>query len=186
MKKVVLLGDSIRMIGYGPKVAEQLKDEYIVAQPEENCRYARRTLRGLFDWQDIIAGADIIHWNNGLWDVCDLFGDGPFTPIEEYVTTMLRLCALLKQRCTQLIFATSTPVIEPNSHNRNSMIRAYNERIVPLLKEQGCMINDLYTLIAADIPGNIRPDDKIHLTEKGIALATEQVISCIRKADGKA
>ena len=183
MKKVVLLGDSIRMIGYGPKVAELLKNEYEVVQPEENCRYARRTLRGLYDWQDLIRGADIIHWNNGLWDVCDLFGDGPFTPLDEYERTMLRLCGLLKQRCGKLIFATTTPVLEPNNHNSNSCIRLYNAHIVPLLQKEGCIINDLYSLLADDIPGNIRPDDKIHLTEKGIGLAVAQVIAYIRKAD---
>ena len=38
MKKVVLLGDSIREIGYGTKVPELLKDEFTVWQPEENWR----------------------------------------------------------------------------------------------------------------------------------------------------
>ena len=67
MKKVTLLGDSIRMIGYGPKVPQMLGDEYEVFQPDDNCRFVKYTLRGLFDWQDIIKGADVIHWNNGLW-----------------------------------------------------------------------------------------------------------------------
>ena len=81
MKKVTLLGDSIRQIGYGKSVEEALKKEGIeVFQPEENCRFARYTFRMLFDYKDQIAGSDVIHWNNGLWDVSDLFGDGQFTP----------------------------------------------------------------------------------------------------------
>ena len=40
MKKVTLLGDSIRYIGYGLKVPELLKDEFEVYQPNENCRFA--------------------------------------------------------------------------------------------------------------------------------------------------
>ena len=41
MKKVVLLGDSIRLIGYGKKVEEMLRPEYEVWQPEDNCRFAK-------------------------------------------------------------------------------------------------------------------------------------------------
>ena len=41
MKKVVLLGDSIRLIGYGTKVPEMLGPEYTVWQPSDNGRYAQ-------------------------------------------------------------------------------------------------------------------------------------------------
>lgn len=47
--KVTLIGDSIRMIGYGKLVPELLGDEYEVYQPNENGRFAKYTLRGLFD-----------------------------------------------------------------------------------------------------------------------------------------
>ncbi len=49
MKKVVLLGDSIRLWGYGTKVPELLGKDYEVWQPEDNCRFVKYTLRGLFD-----------------------------------------------------------------------------------------------------------------------------------------
>ena len=77
MKKVTLLGDSIRLLGYGAKVAEMLGDEYEVFQPEDNCRYVKYTLRMLFDFKAQIEGSDVIHWNNGLWDTSTgLFDDG--------------------------------------------------------------------------------------------------------------
>ena len=82
MKKVVLLGDSIREIGYGPVVPALLGDEYQVWQPPENCRFALYTLRMTFDYRPFMEGADVIHWNNGLWDVCQLWEDGPFTSLE--------------------------------------------------------------------------------------------------------
>ncbi|MBR5485183.1 MAG: hypothetical protein IKV41_01570, partial [Oscillospiraceae bacterium] len=66
--KVTLLGDSIRQ-QYGPKVAELLGDEFEIWAPEENCRFAKYTLRGLFDWASNIEGSQIVHWNNGLWDL---------------------------------------------------------------------------------------------------------------------
>ena len=97
MKKVVLLGDSIRLVGYGPRVPELLGSDYEVYQPDENCRFVKYTLRGLFEWHENITGADIIHWNNGLWDTTNLFSDGkPFTSEDEYVDNMLRVAKELK------------------------------------------------------------------------------------------
>ena len=180
MKKVVLIGDSIRLIGYGNPVAERLAGEFEVWQPEDNCRFAKYTLRGLWDWQDGIKNADIIHWNNGLWDVCSLFGDGEFTPIDEYVEAMLRLARLFKQRASTVIFATTTPVRPENVHNKNETIAAYNEALVPKLKEMGIVINDLYTPLSKDVYRFIC-DDTIHLSEEGISTAAQMVESVIRE-----
>ena len=82
--KVTLLGDSIRLLGYGNFVPELLGNEYDVYQPDDNCRFAKYTLRGLFDWKGDMAGSRIVHWNNGLWDICNLLGDGPFSTETEY------------------------------------------------------------------------------------------------------
>lgn len=180
MKKVVLIGDSIRMIGYGNSVADRLAKEFEVWQPDDNCRFAKYTLRGLWDWQDGIRGADIIHWNNGLWDVCCLFGDGEFTPIDEYVEIMLRLAKLFKERATTVIFATTTPVRPENLHNKNETIAAYNEALIPKLEKMGIVINDLYTPLSKDVYKYIS-DDMIHLSEEGISVAADMVEAVIRK-----
>lgn len=182
MTKVTLLGDSIRMIGYGLKVPELLGAEFEVFQPKENCRFAKYTLRGLFDWEKEMAGSRIVHWNNGLWDFCDLFGDGPFTSEAEYVENMLRIAELLTQRYDKVIFATTTPVTDQNRHNRNENIARYNALIVPLLQEKGILINDLYHTLAQDIDRYIRKDDNIHLTEEGIDVCAKQVADAIKAA----
>ena len=77
MTKITCLGDSIRM-QYTPVVKKLLGEEFEVFAPAENCRYSKFTLRGLFDWEKDMAGSRIVHWNNGLWDFCNLFGDGAF------------------------------------------------------------------------------------------------------------
>ena len=46
MIKVTLLGDSIRMIGYGLEVPALLGEDFEVFQPDDNCRFAKYTLRG--------------------------------------------------------------------------------------------------------------------------------------------
>lgn len=181
MKKVVLLGDSIRLVGYGPRVPELLGSDYEVYQPDENCRFVKYTLRGLFEWRKNITGADIIHWNNGLWDTTNLFSDGkPFTSEEEYVDNMLRVAKELKMIAPRVIFATTTPVRPDYEYNDNSVILRYNTVIVPKLRALGLEINDLYSVVASNIDGYIRESDKIHLSEEGAMICSEQVVKAIR------
>jgi len=184
MKKVALLGDSIRLIGYGTKVPELLGEEYEVFQPELNCRFVKNTLRMLFDYKEQLNGCDVIHWNNGLWDVCTLFEDGkPFTSEGEYVDNMLRVARLLKGITPSVIFATTTPVRKENPNTDNSLIDRYNALIVPELKKMGFVINDLNSLVKQDVEKYIRSDDMIHLTDAGIDLCAEQVAKHINAFD---
>ena len=181
MIKVTLLGDSIRMFGYGRVVPTLLGENFEVFQPNDNCRFAKYTLRGLFDWAKEMSGTKIVHWNNGLWDICNLFGDGLFTSKAEYIENMLRIADILIARYEKIIFATTTPVTIQNRYNKNSDIEKYNALIVPLLKEKGIIINDLYQLVSSDIDKYIRKDDNIHLSDEGIRVCAEQVADIIRK-----
>lgn len=181
MKKVTLLGDSIRLIGYGTKVPELLGEGYEVFQPEDNCRFVKYTLRMLFDFKDQIMGSDVIHWNCGLWDVTSgLFDDGkPFTSEEEYVENMLRVARLLKKMGKRIIFATTTPVHNEYPYNKNEVIKRYNEVIVPKLMEMGIEINDLYTTVMQDLYKYVGAD-QIHLSEAGIEVCSKQVADIIK------
>ena len=178
--KVTLLGDSIRQ-QYGPKVAELLGDEFEIWAPEENCRFAKYTLRGLFDWASNIEGSQIVHWNNGLWDLCNLYGDGIFTNDEEFINNMLRIADLLKQKCGTVIFATITPVRDTNVFNKNEDADRINQKIVPLLQERGIIINDLNALLRSD-PDRYICDDTIHLSEEAIDICAAQVADYIKAA----
>ena len=181
MKKIVLLGDSIRLIGYGKKVEEALRAEgHQVWQPDTNCRFVKHTLRMLFDEQENIKNADVIHWNNGLWDMCDLFGDGPFSSIEEYVANMTRIADLLFTFGKKVIFATTTPTHPECPHHENARIAKYNAALVPELERKGVLINDLYALMENDIEKGIC-EDKIHLSEWGKELCGDQVLQRIRE-----
>ena len=180
MTKITCLGDSIRM-QYTPVVKKLLGEEFEVFAPAENCRYSKFTLRGLFDWEKDMAGSRIVHWNNGLWDFCNLFGDGAFADEEEYVKTMLRIADLLKSRHEIVIFATTTPVSPLNKYNKNEIIRHYNEIIVPLLEARGILINDLHSLVADDLDRYVSTD-RVHLSEEAIPICAEAVANAIRAA----
>ncbi len=181
MKKVILLGDSIRL-SYQSRVRELLGPDYTVWQPEDNCRFAAYTLRMLYDCREQLKGADIIHFNCGLWDVCDLFGDGAFTPLEDYVRTMARIAAVLKTYAPTVIFATTTtPSPEMWGHDINRL-KAYNAATVATLEPMGVLVNDLFTPVAADVETMIS-EDHLHLSAQGIEVCAKQVADCIRAVE---
>ncbi|MBQ6163788.1 MAG: SGNH/GDSL hydrolase family protein [Clostridia bacterium] len=182
-KKIVLLGDSIRLIGYGASVPELLGEDYEVWQPEDNGRFVSYVLRQIFDSAVKIDAADVVHFNAGEWDVCELFGDGPFTPEEMYVSQILRIARILQDRGKKVIFATTTPVRPENTYNRTCVIERFNSLVVPPLREMGVAINDLYSVVAADIYANVC-DDTIHLSEQGIRLCAESTANAIREVCG--
>lgn len=176
--KATLIGDSIRQ-QYAPRVGELLGNSFEIWSPSgENCRFSKYTLRGLFEWAPHINGSQIVHWNNGLWDTCDLFGDGAFTPEQEYVDNILRIADILQKDNKTVIFATTTPVRSENVYNKNETIDRYNSIVVPLLKNRGIIINDLGSILSKDIYRYIR-EDNVHLTEEGIELCAKQTAEII-------
>ena len=180
MKKVVLLGDSIRLIGYGAHVAEHLSPDFTVWQSEDNNRYAKYTFRECRNMEQELETADIIHWNNGLWDIQQQLDGEVLTPMAQYVEDMVRLAKLLQKYAKVVIFSTTTPVRkEQEPVMRNSDISAYNAAVVPVLQQMGVVINDLHGPVSTDVYRYIC-DDMIHLSEDGIALCARLVESIIR------
>ena len=182
MKKVALLGDSIRLWGYGQKAAEKLGEGYEVFQPEDNCRFAKYMLRGLFDWREELQNCDVIHFNCGHWDVCELFDDGMFSSVEEYKRDMLRIARILQGYAPKVIFATTTPVREGYFYNKNENIQLLNETIVPEYKKMGIIINDLHALVSSDVNKYICEEDLLHLSQDGGDICALQVAEMIKNA----
>lgn len=180
MKKVTLLGDSIRLFGYGPLVPALLGDDVKVFQPDVNCRFSKFTLRGFNDWRSDMAGSDVLHFNCGIWDAGDVLGDGElFSSDEEYVTNILRIARCALKITPKVIFATTTPVNPEYVSVDNKDIDRFNALVVPKLEAMGIEINDLHSLVAEDIEGNIC-EDKLHLSELGAKRCAEQVAKVIR------
>lgn len=167
---VVLLGDSIRL-AYQPVVTLLLQGFADIWGPEENCRFAKHTARQLPSWFAAAGQADLIHWNNGLWDTSILYPeDGPFTPLDEYLRYLAIILRELRKRCPKIIFATSTPVVEPHASQKNSLIEEYNQAAVDFMRKQGVMINDLYAFVYPRQQDFIC-DDRCHPTELGKKVA---------------
>ena len=181
MKKIALLGDSIRQIGYGTILPDVLGEDYEVWQPQDNCRFAQHTFCMVTsEWYKNLEGCDLIHWNNGLWDTCHRIDDGCFSSIEEYVRSMTRIARFLLRYTDKLVFATTTPVKPTNRNQKNEEIDAYNAAVVPELQKMGVIINDLAAIVKADIDGNIC-DDLIHLTQKGKEVCANHIATLIKE-----
>ena len=178
--KVLLLGDSIRQ-NYAPGVISILGDDFNVYEPNENCRFAKYLLRGLFDWEREMRDARIAHFNCGHWDLNNLFGDGPLTSLEEYGENVIRIAKILLSRHERVIFATTTPTTPDNKYNKNEVIIEFNEYIVPKLKELGVIINDLHALLYPDVMRYINNQDTIHLTDEGKAVCAEATAALIKR-----
>lgn len=194
MKNVFLIGDSIcygadNSTGYGILVREKLKETADVFVPVENNRFAQYTLRYLHEWAAKWEGhegknVDIVHWNNGLWDALELFGESPFTPLEFYTDTLTRIRKRIGMLFpnAQIIFATTTTVVEeeqkPHFRRHNETIRQYNEAAEKTLIPLGVRIDDLYA-VSAPMDASFHCD-AVHFNEKGCEILSDAVIASIR------
>ena len=186
MKKVVLMGDSIRM-GYDKYVKEALSGVAEVYYPSENCRFAEYMLRYAHVWKEDGKwpdDVDLVHWNAGLWDVLELFDDGPLTSISYYAEAIARIDKRIRMLYpnAKVVFATSTPVIEEKygegAKRHNDVIKAYNEVAIKALAPGNTLINDLYTL-ADGLPEEYHSDCTHYSTDKGREAIGGRVISVI-------
>ena len=192
MKNVFLIGDSIRFgstsgnsPGYGGYVKEKLQGIANVYAPNENCRFAQYTQRYLHEWAKDMDGEsiDVVHWNNGLWDVLRIMEDEPFTDADIYVRTLRRVYHRIRQLFprAKVIFALNTAVIEemckPDFKRYNRDIERYNQAAVSLMEELHVEINDLYS-VTKDW-GEEMHTDHVHFTAAACEMLAEKVIERI-------
>ena len=186
MKNIVLYGDSIRM-GYDKYVKEALSGEADVYYPSENCRFAVYTLRYIAEWKTkggYPDDIDLVHWNAGLWDVTEMYGEEPLTRIDAYADLILRIYKRIRfiYPSAKIVFATSTAVREEGYNKsfkrRNSVIRDYNRAAIEALKDTDCIINDLYA-VTEGCPDECCSDMTHFNTPKGAELVGGKVIEVI-------
>ena len=191
MKKVLLLGDSIRM-GYQDYVKEYLNGEYEVVFHEENGRCSATTLwqvNQMFRRHPDIA---LVHWNNGYWD---MHISPPMKehlrPLPEYISNLTRIAQYIRERGAKVVFATTPPVkgdgfarevtgIKTDIYFSEEFVQIYNAAALSLMKELSVPINDLYTLCLED-ENYYKCIDMIHLTEAGSRRCAEKIAEVVRE-----
>lgn len=166
MKKIVLVGDSIRL-GYEAYVRSAFRDIAEIYAPTENCRFTQYVFRYLHEWKSLGKwpdDVDVVHWNAGLWDVIRFFGDETQTSPTAYAEIIPRIDRRLRVLFpkAKIIFATSTSVDEEAykavSYKRsNADIERFNRLAVAALADTDTVINDLFPL-TLKLPASARSD----------------------------
>ena len=188
MKKILLLGDSIRL-HYGPYVKLAFKETAKVFYPSENRRFAEYLFRYLYLDQTELGldeTLDAVHWNAGLWDVLVMPDGETLTPPETYRYYLDRISRTLRTLYPQakIIFATSTAVIEDDTalyKRYNRQIQQYNAIAGEVALAHGFQINDLYAL-TENIPAEFHSDNTHFNTPEGAKLLAEQVVNTLEEA----
>ena len=194
MKKIILLGDSIRM-GYDKYAKMALEGVAEVYSPEENCRFTQYMLRFIHKWvgdSGFGEDADLVHFNVGLWDVIQIMYDEPITPIDVYEQYLHRICKRIRECCpkAKIVFATSTPIHQANYESvkhefwrSNETIKAYNAVAVKVMKEHGIEVNDLYALMEG-APDHYFSDRTHYYTKDATEIMTGRVLQVIEEQIG--
>ena len=190
MKKILLLGDSIRM-GYDSYVKLALEGEAEVCYPSDNCRFTTFMIRNIHEWKGQLGcdnGVDLVHFNVGLWDCLHMPDGEALVSIDQYRVNLERIIRMLKSDfpSAKIIFATSTPVIERLfgiCKRYNNEIEEYNAVARELMAANGIEVNDLYALLK-DKPESYHSDLTHFYTKIATKEITEQVLSYIDAALG--
>ncbi len=191
MKKVLLIGDSIRL-GYDKYVKESMKNFAEVYFTDDNDKFTANILRHFHVITDMLElyDCDVVHWNAGAWDNIRIYGDEPLTRPDVYADNVLRITKRIKYVFPEakIIFATSTPVIESGyiddfEYRRNEDVELYNKLAVDVVKSEGCIVNDLYGLLR-DQPESLHSDQSHYYTPEATELIGMQVNRVICDALG--
>jgi isoamyl acetate esterase len=191
MKRVVLIGDSIRM-GYQDTVRQMLEatlgeQNVSVWVPDENGGDSRNVLAHLDDW--IFAQQPtVLHINCGLHDIKRPFDAGALTiPLDQYEANVREILDQVVHgpMACQVIWATTTPVNEAWHHARKPFdrfeddVRDYNAVAVGVAQDLGVPVNDLFALVMGSGRDKYLVPDGVHLTGTGYRLLGQAVADVI-------
>ena len=197
MKKVLLLGDSIRM-GYDDYVKEIPAGKCeVYYDATDNGRFAAYTLWQMNQLYSKYGPFDVVHWNNGYWDMnVEAPMKTALYPIEEYKYLLRRIAREIKRHGAKVIFALTTPVVDSGSAADNTgtgalyisyddnWVREYNKAACEVMVEENITVNDLYTLCKQD-EKCYKCEDMLHLTEEGYRKCAAQAAELILKELGE-
>lgn len=191
MKRVVLLGDSIRM-GYEGVVRAELCDVAHVWTPSENGRHSVHLLLNFWSW---VASRqpDVLHMNSGLWDMRRVVRgrDGNVVPLAVYRDNVARLIAAAQEHTTaRIVWATTTPVnaaAADRTHLQRGLagrdaadIERYNAAAMDVAAAAGIAVNDLHAVVLDAGQDSLQDADGVHFASAGYAVLGRAVSACIR------
>jgi len=186
MKRVVLIGDSIRM-GYQDGVRGALADVAEVWAPAENGGTSKNVLANLEEWV-LARSPAVVHLNCGLHDIKRNDGEnGLLVPASDYERNLRDIFGRIHaMKCTKLLWASTTPVNEERHHAQKAFdrfeadVQLYNDIALGVAREYRAPVNDLYAAIAGAGRDELLSEDGVHFTDAGYARLAQVVAGFIR------
>lgn len=179
-------------MGYEKYVKELLADECEVYFSEDNGRFAAYTLWQVNQMFKQYGHFDVVHWNNGYWDMnIEAPMRDAIHPIDEYLHYLNRIIKEIRYNGADIIFATTTPILFSGNSDDNTGIGVklnydndwvvqYNTSAKELMKKENITVNDLYELMKKD-EHFYKCEDLLHLTEEGSMICAKQAAEMIRE-----
>jgi len=189
MKRVTLIGDSIRM-GYQQHVVTALQGRAEVWGPTTNGGDSSKVRTHLTEWMQEGA-ADIIHLNCGLHDLRKSFATGKAQiDTESYRANLCYIFDAVAATGVPLIWAATTPVNEAWHHERKGFDRleadvaAYNAIALEEAQQRGIQVNDLHAVIENAGRDRLLSEDGVHFGDQGCTLLGDHVATCVQHCWG--
>ena len=190
MKKIVLIGDSIRQ-GYDKYVKMAFQGVADVYYPDANCRFTTHILRHLLDWKEKMGcgdDVDAVHWNACLWDNLILPDGKNHVPIEMYAENVARICNMIEILFpkAKIIYATATPCNEEffktyKYKRTNADTELYNRVACDIVRDRGGEIDDIYAVLKDSfLP--LQSDQTHYYTKEGTRVIAGQVIRSLEES----
>lgn len=194
LKKVVLIGDSIRM-GYQPFVMKELESVATIWAPDENGKTTDNVIYNLNSWVKN-QNPDIVHINAGLHDIRTLSWElGPGHTIvkpKHYQENLETIFSWINKYVgCRIIWATTTPVIDEKAKKAHQKARDYtrhdsdvqkiNLMAKRIAKKYNIPVNDLYSFVKEKVGLQEIGDDGVHFTKSGYEQLGAKVADMIRE-----
>jgi hypothetical protein len=186
VKKVVLIGDSIRM-GYQPLVQSKAT-EFEVWGPAANCRHSLCALENFQQW---VADQtpDIVHCNFGIHDA-SIQPDGDHQILlPQYRLSLQRFISKIQLLPgTRMIWGTTTPLYtaQPDVPMAAWPVREaaeldiYGAAALEIVTAAGLPVNDLHAAILHHDFSKCLREDGCHMTEFGNEVLSDAVVATLR------
>ena len=189
MKKIVLIGDSIRM-GYQETVRQRLAGRAEVWAPEENGGTSENLLARLDEWA-LSRPADVIHVNAGLHDLRKEFGcEDSAVPLPRYRENVRTLLTRLQEKTdANVVWALTTPVNQ-DWHRANKPfdrfeadVAAYNAAALDVARSMNIPVNDLFSAVDSVGRDTLLLPDGVHYKPEGYTLlggiVADRILECL-------
>lgn len=197
LPRILIIGDSVSM-GYTKGVVQLLEGKADVRRPDANSGATFIGLRDLEKWLGDEKW-DVIHFNFGLHDLRYCFNNDPYqmkneagefptaetgsprTPIQDYEANLRELVGRLQSTGAILVWGNTTPVSAYHNGYEPALVVEYNAVANRVMQDLGVTVNDLNSVIAADI-ADLHGKDHVHPNYKGARELAKAVASAIEEA----